>query len=134
MSGDILHHRPARPITILPGHWLLDLPPDTPIQIQRYRTRDQIIDTREQALLENPLDTCWRDINSRGNGIVKDILSSGCATIIVSGDNERELWVFSTTYNNLDETHSLERKLSPSCSATELIHRRPTRSRHYHSR
>jgi hypothetical protein len=138
MSGDILHHRPARPTTILPGHWLIDLRPETPIQIRRYRARDQSTDThtREQALLDNALDTHWRELNSRGNGTVKDILFGGCATIVISGENERELWVFGTTPNCLDESSSLEREpiLLSTLPTTQLIHRHPTRPRLDHSR
>lgn len=112
MSGDILHHKPARPSTVIPGHWLVNIPPNSPIHIQRYRTSESS-DSREQALLEDSLEVQWRKINSTGNGSLKDILTGGCATIINGGsERDRELWVFSTTPTSLGGVDALERESS----------------------
>jgi len=111
MSEDILHHKPARPSTVIPGLWLINLPPDCPIRIQRYRLPVEHTDNREQALLENPLEVQWRTINSSGDGVLKDILAGGCATITDGGsERERELWVFSTS-TAPDSSSLLECKL-----------------------
>jgi len=128
MSEDILHHKPARPSTVMPGYWLINLPPDCPIRIQRYRLPVEHTDNREQALLEDPLEVQWRTTNSSGDGVLKDILAGGCATIIDGGsERERELWVFSTS-TAPDSSSSLERKLDLLCGAvTRLTCRRFTR-------
>jgi hypothetical protein len=114
MSGDILHNKAARPSTVFPGHWLINLPPDTPIHIQRYRSLESTGDSREQALLEDPLEVQWRKINSTGDGNLKDILAGGCATIVhgavtSESERERELWMFSTDGAKLEDLQSLER-------------------------
>jgi len=111
MSGDILHNKAARPSTVFPGHWLINLPPDTPIHIQRYRSSETLGDSREQGLLEDPLESQWRKINSTGDGSLKDILGGGCATIVhgAEPEHERELWIFSTDGSKLEVLQSLER-------------------------
>lgn len=114
MSGDILHNKAARPSTVIAGHWLINLPPNTPIHIQRYRSTDTVGDSREQALLEDVLEARWRTINATGEGSIKDILVGGCATIVDDAkgaiEHERELWIFSTTGLNTEENASIERK------------------------
>jgi hypothetical protein len=111
MSGDILHNKPARPNTVFPGHWLINLPPDAPIRIQRYRSFESTGDSREQALLEDPLEVQWRKINSTGDGSLKDILAGGCATIVhgTEPERERELWIFSTDGATIEDLPTLER-------------------------
>jgi hypothetical protein len=111
MSGDILHNRPALPSTVFPGHWLINLPPDAPIHIQRYRSFESTGDSREQALLEDPLEVQWRKINSTGDGSLKDILAGGCATIVLGTEleRERELWIFSTDGAKFEGLQSPER-------------------------
>jgi hypothetical protein len=111
MSGDILHNKAARPSTVFPGHWLINLPPDAPIRIQRYRSFESTGDSREQALLEDPLEVQWRKINSNGDGGLKDILSGGCATIVhgTEPERERELWIFSTDGATIGDLPTLER-------------------------
>lgn len=111
MSGDILHNKAARPSTVFPGHWLINLPPDTPIHIQRYRSTEAVSDSREQGLLEDTLEVQWRKVNSTGDGGLKDILAGGCATIVhgAEPEHERELWIFSTDGAKLEDLQSLER-------------------------
>ena len=115
MSGDMLHNKAARPSTVFPGHWLINLPPDTPIHIQRYRSLESTGDSREQALLEDPLEVGWRKTNSTGDGSLKDILAGGCATVVHGAvtsepEEERELWIFSTDGAQTKDLQSLERK------------------------
>jgi len=115
MSGDILHHRPARPSTVFPGYWLINLPPDAPIHIQRYRSIEATGDSREQALLEDPLEVQWRKTNSTGDGNLKNILAGGCATIVhgavtSESERERELWIFNTNGAKTEELSLLERE------------------------
>ena len=128
MPEDILHHKPARPSTVIPGLWLINLPPDCPIRIKRYRLPIEHTDNREQALLEDPLEVQWRTINSSGDGVLKDILAGGCATIVDGGsERERELWVFGTSAAP-DFSSLLERKLVLIYEAvTRLTRRRFTR-------
>lgn len=130
MSGDILHNKPARPSTVIPGHWLINLPPDTPIYIQRYRSTETTSDSREQALLEDILEVQWRKINSTGNGGIKDILAGGCATIVESvgateSERERELWIFNTDGAKLEELQSIERESIDLCNTDNRCPTRP---------
>jgi hypothetical protein len=113
MSGDILQNKPARPSTVIPGHWLINVSPDTPIHIQRYRLLEYTGDSREQALLEDLLEVQWRKINSTGDGSLKDILAGGCATIVhgTEPEPERELWIFSTDGAKIEDLLSLDCRL-----------------------
>jgi hypothetical protein len=129
MSGDILHHKPARLSTVIPGHWLINLPPDTPIYIQRYRSLETAGDSREQSLLEDPIEVQWRRINFNGHGTVRDVLEGGCATIVhgASGtsEQERELWIFSTTRTPTESIQALERKSTSFVKLTYSTAARP---------
>jgi hypothetical protein len=108
MAPDILDHRPARPDTIYPGHWIIDLPANATIHIKRFRAPAH----SGQKGFDDLIETAWKAINSytpRPGANIKDILWNGCGTV-VAGQTERQLWCFtSNTEGPPTETYNLER-------------------------
>lgn len=102
MPGDILNHQPAAPSTILPGTWLIDLPPSSAIYVRRYRSPASTEDTPNSGGgMDDPLEKAWRGINTSPGSSVRNVLKDPCTVICALRDLEgvkdakgRELWVF----------------------------------------
>lgn len=118
-ARDLLDHQAARPETIVPGRWLLDLEHEpTIVHVRRYANLPSEADAeaipaaesssdasrRAAARLKVPdmLDAAWRAVNAdgvyEGSGVVREVMKSPCAIIVPprQGDRamKRELWVF----------------------------------------
>jgi hypothetical protein len=113
MAGDILNHRPARPETVLPGHWLIDLSVNATINIKRYRATatTSASDIGGEAVADT-IEAGWRTVNSyhhRSEGAIRDTLRNGCGVVVASSAG-RELWCFTsnTEAEDLAEVSQLE--------------------------
>lgn len=123
---DFLDGHPARPTTIVPGQWVLDLPPSGQISVRCFRASrlpTEIKATGVEAALsklrDDPLEKGWRVINGREGspegGGVKDVLRSACAILDSTpgqggGKEEKEkvLWCFSALEEDFSALEGLE--------------------------
>jgi hypothetical protein len=106
MLHDILAGQQARSNTVVPGHWILDLPSYTPqIHIRRYRSLTPLspsdkLDYILERVRFDPLEKAWRVVNGNEVGLVRGVagvLEEGCAICVNTGTDEsreRELWCF----------------------------------------
>ena len=99
-ANDFLAHQPARPSTVVPGHWILNHNPTSKIHIHRYvqsaasRQRRSSISVTERWK-DDAIERAWHTVNGDGDGDPVTVLDSGCC-VVQPGDNGGELWYFST--------------------------------------